>query len=195
MLMLTKTMSGVLLITVVSACGGTHGDELFEDQALATITAGTAAIGASKKWTGTQSCMGSGDDLKTIDTTSAAATLDSFAKTDTHVSITGIDVGPNPEYSCTGLTFDGVVTDADKSHVSFETVSDDAMRQLQCSSTTGRALVVGWLRGYDSDLARLDGPWSVHFRVRIADPVDGRADAGVPSSRVDIQCDFDFMLE
>lgn len=193
---MTKTMSTVLLLaTLLAACSGTSDEAFLANEALSGGAAGAGATSALKRWAGTQSCTGSGDDSKAIDTTSAEAFVDSFTKTKTRVAITGVDVGPTDAYSCAGLSFHGVVTDADTSHVSFEAATEDASRQLHCSSKTGRALRVGWLRGYDSDLSQLDGPWNLHFRVRIEEPTDDLADAGVRISRVNIRCDFDFTFE
>lgn len=192
---MTKTFSTALLLTtLIAACGDANDEAFPTDEALGDI-AGAGAIGAPKRWAGTQSCAGSGDDFKALDTTSTEAVVESFSKTKTRVAITGVDVGPTDAYSCAGVSFEGVVTDADKSHVSFEAATEDAARQLRCSSKTGRALLVGWLRGYDSDLSQLDGPWNLHFRVRIEEPNDDTADAGGRVSRVNIRCDFDFTFE
>jgi hypothetical protein len=162
-------------------------------------TAGTAAITMSKKpvaqpkWSGIQSCSGYKDN-KSIDKTTTETHITSFMRSKTGVSLTGVTVGPSPEYTCENMMFDGVITDSSGSTLFFfESASSQAEKQQRCKSKTGQALIVGWLNGSDTDLRSLGSDWSVKFELRIEEPA--APDAGVSISRLTVTCKFELQLE
>jgi hypothetical protein len=189
----------IALATSTTACGDDSASTT-DVQPLARMVAGAVASEPVKKvWSGIQSCSGqdrTDEGLKALDKTSSETTIATFSKSTTHVTITGVTVGPTAEYSCSKLSLEGVVTDAqDVSNLYFGSASDDADRQSPCTSATGKPLIVGWLDGYDSDLSSIGGPRKLHFSVLTEQPFDKTGDAGLPFSDLRIKCNFDLELK
>ena len=186
---------------MIAACEESNRAPHMSEKALATTAArgsdgGAAGFagasgGRQKKWTGIQSCSGHVEEYRPIDKTSTETAIDAFNKSKTSVSIKGITIGPSSDYSCAGLAIDGIVTMADDGGVWFESASQEQARQSSCTSPRGKALIVGWLDGYDVDLRSIGGPWSLMFGLRIEEEVHAEADAGFAFARVDIRCNFD----
>jgi hypothetical protein len=140
-------------------------------------------------WRGIQSCSGYSGE-KSIATTSDETTIGSYSKTQTRVSVMGVNVGPSQEFSCAkALNFEGIVT----SNTPNTRFTSDTKQN--CMSPRGTPLVAGGFDGDDLDL-RTDGlgDWELDFEVTLEKPED--PDAGFPdfSSEIHITCKFELHL-
>lgn len=189
-------MSGaaLLLALFATACG----DDQVEQMNGPSLV-GTAGVGAgpdpmgragapptsasrARAWTGIRSCSGS-VDFEEIETTSDETSVASFKKSNTRITLSGVDVGPSPELSCR-LDLEGVVTMSDAKSSFFE-----SNKQVECTSGTGRQLRVGDLDGHDFD-GRPSIGYSLDFSLRIQEPED--PDAGF--SPTFVNCTFDLEM-
>lgn len=165
--------AGLLLAALFGAACSGDGEHMDYVQIGAMSAAGGPAPASDRdrmprtscKWTGIQSCTGSiGYDA--IDTTSDRASLGAFTKTETRVRVSNISVGPSPAYSCSELDVDAAVTESDETSVHFETKAP-----RPCVSSSGRALVVAELQGYDFDSHPLGGDfWDLTLAFRLEEP-------------------------
>jgi hypothetical protein len=144
-----------------------------------------------KSWRGIQTCSGSDADSKLIDTTSEEATLESFVKSKTRVTMKGVRTGPSPEYSCGPVDLEGVVTSSDKHGADFK-----GNIERSCRSLSGRTLIVSGFGGYDLDLRSEfgadTGSWTLSFNLTIEEPEN--RDAG-EYSYTHITCRFELAYE
>lgn len=178
--------------TLAAACGGGKETAL-EPQAaehMEVAAAGHAATEAQHMlhWSGIELCDGSaaGKSIKN----SIETELGNYEKSKTEVKFVGLNVGPSSEYSCAGLTIEGLVSMSDKSGAFFE--GGDS---VACMSETGRQLTAEVGLGHDTDLRWLepsDAP-TLNFDVELREME--ASDAGISAELpAFFRCSFDLEL-
>jgi hypothetical protein len=186
------TVSQACLLLSAISCGDDSSEVQPKDVMTASAsTAGSSAAGSSapRRWRGTQFCEGSAGTTS-IKKTSKEAVIGAYTKSTTRVMVSGIDIGPSDEYSCTGVSIAALVTMGESSSVFF-----DSDEQTPCTSPTGRSLVVGKMFGHDFVSGSPFVSSSLKFDVRIAeatddDRLDRLRDGGMVGERIDITCTF-----
>lgn len=171
--------------TLTSACGS----ESDQDQALGSqgdinaadhASAGSGAPAAPPKhWRGIQVCGGY-TAAGVLDSTTEEVTIGEYTKTATRVRLTGVPVGPSPEFSCEMRDYEAGVRSNSGS-----TQFDSGSARQACTSPSGKALLIGNLSGFDSDELL---KFSLNIQEPVVDP-----DAGT-SSNTYINCNFDLTL-
>jgi hypothetical protein len=180
-----RDVVAVGLTLAALGCGSAEEAALLEQAAMA----GSGAM-APLHWRGIQSCKGKAGDEDVVFTEKAA--VDEYTASKTQIALKGVLVGP-PEYSCGPLDFDGVVTST-----SVATYFENPMTR-SCTSSSGKALVVSKLDGYDLDqrsAAAAGGKWNLSFDLQLETPKNQAVDAGAAEqARTEITCHFELTLQ